>query len=159
MNAISSEIVEKTWKEMGGRSPEKASEMVKRMDLEQPVILAYLMAMGSDVLNQSEREVLLYLGIVVWQIMCQMDTPLPKITKETLDKMEDSNMDMLEYLEEESDCDFIDTTGKILDNYSQPEVLKYVIEALMEPDEDCLIRDESKGIMMIYLKTVIDCFK
>lgn len=159
MSPISSEIVEKTWREIGGESPEKVSEMVKRMDLEQPVILAYLMAAGSDMSNQSDREVLLYLGIVVWQIMCQRDTPLPKITKETLDKMEGSNMDMFEYLEEESDCDFIDTTRKILSNYSQPEVLKYVIEALMEPDEDCLIRDESKGIMMFYLKTVIDCFK
>ena len=39
------------------------------------------------------------------------------------------------------------------------EVLKYVVEALMEEtEEDALIRDDNKGIMMIYLKTIIDCF-
>jgi len=43
--------------------------------------------------------------------------------------------------------------------YGQPEVLKHVVEALMEePEEGCLIRDANKGIMFLDLKTVIDCF-
>ena len=43
-------------------------------------------------------------------------------------------------------------------NYNQIEVLRYVVEALMEELEtDSEVRDEYIGIMMIYLKTVIDC--
>lgn len=116
------------------------------------------MACGSDIFNQDERELLLYLGVVVWQIMSQGSTSLPKIKENTVDKVENSNMKMIEYLKGESDTGFIDTVEKIINNYSQPEVLKYVIEALMEETEEgCLIRDENKGIMAIYLKTVIDC--
>lgn len=158
MKPVSSDIVEKTWKKTGEMSPQATQKMIDIMSTEQPLIFAYLMAVGNDILNQDERELLLYLGIVVWQIMAQKDTPLPEITEEILDDVEESNMKMLKYLEDESDS-FIDTMEKMINDYSQPEVLKYVVEALMEePEEGCLIRDENKGIMAIYLKTVIDCF-
>jgi hypothetical protein len=42
----------------------------------------------------------------------------------------------------------------MINNYNQPEVLRYVAEALMEePEEDIEedIRDENKGIMLIVL--------
>lgn len=53
----------------------------------------------------------------------------------------------------------MEATTTIINSYRQPEVLRYVVEALMEePEEGCLIRDESKGIMLLDLKTVIDCF-
>ena len=161
MKLISSDIVEKTWKKTGGMTPQEIQEMIDFMSKEQPIILAYLMAVGNDVFNQDERELLLYLGVVVWQIMsqAQADTALPISTEDTLDRVEKSNMNMLESLEGESDAGFIAATEKIINNYSQPEVLKYVVEALTEePEADCLIRDENKGIMTIYLKTVIDCF-
>jgi len=160
MEPISSDIVEKTWKKMGQMSsPQEAQKMITLMSKKQPIILAYLMACGSDIFNQDERELLLYLGVVVWQIMSQGSTPLPKIKEKTLDKTENLNMKMIEYLKGESDTGFIDTAKTIINNYSQPEVLKYVIEALMEETEEgCLIREENKGIMAIYLKTIIDCF-
>lgn len=91
--------------------------------------------------------------------MSKGDKPLTKITPEVLEEAEESNMKMLKYLEGEFETDFIDSVEKMIGSYSQPEVLRYVVEALMERSEDgCLIRDENLGIMMIYLKTIIDCF-
>ena len=159
MKPISSEIVEKIWKEMGAMSVQSAPRMIEAMQKEQPVVLAYLMAVGKAVLNRDEQELLLYLGTVIWRIMLQGDKSLTQITPEVLDKAEDKNMKMLEYLEKETEAEFIDTVEKTIENYPQPEVLKYVVEALMEREDDgTLIRDESKGMMLIYLKTVIDCF-
>lgn len=159
MNKISSEIVERTWQTMSVMSPTKVPKIIDQLTGQQPTILAYLMAVGHDILNQDERELLLYLGIVVWKIMSQGNTPLTTVTEKTLDSVEDSNMKMLEYLEGESQTGFIDAVAVVIKNYNQPEVLKYVIEALMEEtEEECVIRDENKGMMMIYLKTVIDCF-
>lgn len=159
MKPISSGIVEKTWKKLSSMSPLKAPRLINDMSKQQPLILAYLMAAGEDMLNQDEKELLLYLGVVVWQIMSQGSAPLPKVTEETLDAIENSNVKMLEYLEGESEIDFIETVENIFTNYNQTEVLKYVVEALMEEeDEESFIRDEVKGIMLIYLKTVIDCF-
>ena len=54
---------------------------------------------------------------------------------------------MIEYLQGETDTGFVEAVGKLIANYSQPEVLKYVIEALMkEPEEGCLIRGEKNRI-------------
>jgi hypothetical protein len=140
-------------------SPQEMPKLINLMSKEQPFILTYLMAIDNAIFNQDERELLFYLGVVVWQIMSQGSTPLPKVTQETLDEIEESNTKMLEYLEGESETSFIETVETIVKNYNQPEVLRYVIEALMEEsDEEPLIRDEYKGIMMINLKTVIDCF-
>lgn len=165
MNTIPAEIVENTWRKMAYIPPSKAPNLVNQLAKEQPLILAYLMAAGEDLLNQNEQELLLYLGMVVWQIMSQGDTPLPEVTEETLDAIEDINIKMLEYLEGETDSDFAFTVETIFKNYNQPEVLKYVIEALMEDedededeDEEVVIRDEMKGMLLIYLKTIIDCF-
>lgn len=159
MNPIPSDVVEKTLNEMVEMSAQGAPKMIKRMTKQQPLILAYLMAVGDEIFNQDERELYVFLGVVIWQIMSQGETPLPKVTEEIIDEVEESNLKMLEYLEGESEADFMKTTEKILDNYNQKEVLRYVLEAIMEePEDDCEIRDENRGIMMIYLKTVIDCF-
>lgn len=159
MKPISADVVEKTWEKMAGMSAQEGPKLINRMTKEQPLILAYLMAAGGDILNRDERELLLYLGVTIWQIMLQGDTPLSEITDEILDEVEESNMKMLEYLEGEPETDFIDTVEKMIGSYPQPEVLRYVVEALMEVQEEgALIRDENTGLMMIYLKTVIDCF-
>lgn len=91
--------------------------------------------------------------------MSQGSKPLTKITGDTLDGVEKANIEMLEYLAGESETDFMDTLRQVVNNYPQPEVLKYVVEALVEkPEEGSLIREEKKGYILIYLKTIIDCF-
>lgn len=48
-------------------------------------------------------------------------------------------------------------TKTMLDNHDQPCVLGYVLEALMEESEEQIeIRDDRKGLRLIYMKTVID---
>ena len=159
MKTISSEIVEKTWRKIGKMSVLEIPKMAYRMREEQPVILAYLLTAGTDILNQNERELLLYLGMVVWQMMSQGSRPLVKITEDVVDEMERSNMKVVEYLKNEPETGFINVTKEMIENYPQPEVLKYIVEALMEEQEEgCVIRNENKGMMMLYLKTVIDCF-
>ncbi len=42
--------------------------------------------------------------------------------------------------------------------HGQPEVVRHGLQALMEEsEEDSLIRDQMKGMIMIHLKTLIDC--
>ena len=159
MNPIPADIVEKTWIQMAAMSPEDAPEMIDRMTQEQPLILTYLMAVGDELFNQDERELLLFLGIVIWKIMQQGDTPLPEITEEMIDEVEESNFNMLEYLDGESEKEFNETTAAMIENFNQKEILAHVLEAIMEePEEGCEITEENQGMLLIYLKTVIDCF-
>lgn len=159
MNKISAEIVERTWKEMSTMSPLNYPKLINKFSKEQPFILTYLIAVDGQQFNEDERELLLYLGVVVWMMMSRGNNPLPKVTEKMIDDAEEKNIKMLEYLEGETETGFYETTDTILQDYNQPEVLKYVVEALMEDDdEDVDIQEENIGLMMIYLKTVIDCF-
>ena len=159
MNKISAEIVERTWKEMSTMSPLNYPKLINKFSKEQPFILTYLIAVDGQQFNEDERELLLYLGVVIWMMMSRGNNPLPKVTEKIIDDAEEKNIKMLEYLEGETETDFYETTDTILQDYNQPEVLRYVVEALMEDDdEDVDIQEENFGLMMIYLKTVIDCF-
>ena len=160
MNKISAEIVEQTWKEMSRLSPLQLPKLINKLSKEQPVIVAYFLAVGDEFLNEDEQELLLYLGLVVWRVMCKGENPIPEVTENMVEEAEDKNIKMLEYLEGETESGFIETVETIIQNYNQPEVLQFVVEALIEEDEedDANIREESIGMMMIYLKTVIDCF-
>ena len=158
-NSISAEMVERTWQRVAALSLKDAPKIIQRMTKEQPVTLAYLMAVDSDIFNNEERQTLLYLGIVVWQIMLQGTRPLTKITEKMLDEAEAKNLKIAEYLQGETETGFEETTRKIIETYKQPEVLRYIVEAIMEDTEETSsIREESKGIMFLDLKTVIDCF-
>ena len=159
MDQITSEIVEETWKRMAAMSWREAQKLAKLFVKQQPVVASYLLVVDSDVLNQDERQLLFYLGTVVWQMMSQGKTPLPTVTEDDLFRAEDTNIKMVEYLQGETESGFRQVTETILNSHQQPEVLRYVIEALMEePEEGCIIRDENLGIMFLDLKTVIDCF-
>ena len=161
MNLIPSDIVERTWKEREGASQKEVSEAIELMRKEQPVLLDHLITVGEDILNQDERTLLLCLGMVIWQIMSQGDTPLPKITEKMLDEAENSNIKLLEYLNTETDTDFMDTFVAVLKHYPQPELLKFISKALIEAPKklDCPIRGGKyyKELMLIRLKIVIDC--
>lgn len=159
MVPIPSEVVEKTWQRVASLAPEHAQKMITCMTKEQPVVLAYLMAVDSDIFNEEERQTLVYLGVVVWQIMLEGSSHLRKVTEKRLRTAETTNLKMAEYLHGETETGFEDTVKKIIGSYGQPEVLRYVIEAIMEETDDAPpIREKNKGIMLLDLKTMIDCF-
>lgn len=159
MDTVSAEVVEKVWTKMASLTLSGCQKLSQRMSQEQPLILAYLMAVDHDILNRDERELLVYLGMTVWQMMSQGPQRLRQVTEKVLNKAEAANIKMDEYLEGETGEGFLSTTRTILDNYQQPEVLRYVVEALMEePEEGCIIRDVNRGALFLDLKTVIDCF-
>ncbi len=161
MNQISEEIVERTWKEMASSSPEDCIDLIADMQKDQPYLLAYLMAVGDDILNQDERELLLYLGVVVWQMMKQGDTPLTTASMDDIDKVEDSNMAFVEKLMGATDEEMKHSAEGLIADYAQPAILKWIMTSLFEssdePEEYEDIRDENIGIIAIFLKTVVDC--
>ena len=159
MNPISAEIVESTWQEMSQLTPESVFPLVDEFSKKQPDVLAYLMAAGGDIFSEYERELLFYVGVVVWRMMSRGDHPLPMISLPEIEKAEDANYNTLEALAGDSEGDFIVAAENMFRQYNQVEVLRYVVEAIMEDEEnEETISEESKGLMLIVLKTVIDCF-
>ena len=160
MNPIPEEIVENTWREMAELEPVDIIEYISEISTDQPAIFAFLMATGHHVFNEDERETVMYLGMVVWRIMCQ-GTPRPReISREVVEQAEANNMRVLQGLAGESPGDFIAITEDMLLTYGQIEVLGYVIESLIMNEDTAAarVREENKGWIIMSLKTVIDSF-
>lgn len=159
MHTLSEKIVERTWKKMAHMPLDEVPQMVKRLEKEQPEILAFLMAADYEVLNQDERELLLYLGITIWEMMRQ-GTPRPqRIGEKRLDRFIERTDQMAEYLMGESPEDFEDVVEKIFKGHNQINVLRYAVEALFEmhdDDENAGVREEMKGLLFMSLKTVVE---
>lgn len=157
MKPISAQVVEKTWQRIAAFSARQGKELGVQFVTEQPWLATYLMAVDGELFNEDERELLFYLGTLVWQMMAQGDAPLPQVTEQMLTRAEAANQATLESLADASEEEARTAMGKLLQEYAQPEVFKYVVTALMELAQDEGIREENLGMLMVNLKTVIDC--
>lgn len=158
MNTISAETVAQTQAWLNQIEDEAVMEdMIDQLAEAQPFLFSYLVAMGEGDFNEDEQELLLYLGIAIWQMMLRGEAPLKQVSEDHLDRLEQTNMQMLEYLSGESESEFLQVAHSLMDNYSQPALLRFVMEEVFEEEED-LVRPKNQGIMVIFLKIVIDCF-
>jgi hypothetical protein len=159
MQTISEEIVEREWEKMANLPLDDVPRVIQRMEKEQPMILAFLMAIDDEVFNQDERGLLLHLGATVCEIMRQ-GAPRPKrVSEKRMDEFIERTDKMLEYFLEEPPENFEDSVRLIYQNHNQVNVLRYVVEALFELDEDeeaSEVRDEMKGLLFMHLKTVVE---
>jgi hypothetical protein len=159
---ISAETVTRVWQDMARVSVVEIPHLVNQMEAEQPVVLVYLAAVGDAIFNQHEREILFYLGVAVWQMMKQSQRRLRKVTEERLEQAEEANFDFLERLSASPEADFESATEAMITTYPEPEVLRYIVEAINEEEDydpdDPPIRDEYRGMAFVYLKTVLDAF-
>src|SRR5574337_276862 len=130
------------------------------MKEEQLAILAYLLALEAVSFSAHEHQLVFYPGLVVWQIMKHSDRRLRKVTRRKQGQADEANQGFLELLSSNTDADFVSGTQTMLENYPEPEVLRYIIAALMEEEDyapdDLPIRDEYRGLAFVHLKTVLD---
>jgi len=159
MQTISEEIVERTWKKMANMPLDEVPGIIRRMEKEQPIILAFLMGIDDEVINQDERGLLLHLGATICEVMRQ-GAPRPKrVSEKRMDQFIERTDKMLEYFLEEAPENFEDSVRLIYQNHNQVNVLRYAVEALFELDDEAEsseVRDEMKGLLFMHLKTVVE---
>lgn len=158
MQNLTFEEISENWNKLEELELDDIPEFVDKLGQEQPFVLAYLMTTGSNILDQNEREALLFTGLMIWHISTLKCQVIPEISSELIDEKESKNIKMLEYLAGEPESDFMETVEHIMARYSQAELLKFVIDKLMsEPENENEIREDNVGMIVIYLKTIIDC--
>jgi hypothetical protein len=156
MEPISEKFVEKTWQEVAGYSPNRASKEMQKMGKNQPDLLAFLMALTED-LDPEVRELAIYIAFVVYRIFEGSQNKIKKITSKEIMDCYEYNEDLMARLEGAHEK-FIDRIARIQIS-KQPYVMKYVVDALIEESEEgdgVELTDESKGFLFLLLKTVVD---
>ena len=157
---IPGEIVTETWQRMAQTPIHEAPDLVNQMQQEQPAILAHLLYLDEFPFDPHERELIFYIGMVVWQIMKESKRRLRRVTLKKLSKAEKANYDTLELVASDSEADFFSATVAIVENHPEPEVMRYIVETIMDEEDydpdDPPIRDEYRGLAFIHLKIALD---
>jgi hypothetical protein len=156
MEPIPEAIVEKTWREVAGFSPNRAKKEMMKISNNQPELLAFVTESSQET-GQEVRELAIYMFLVVYRMFQEAHRKIKKISSEEIIECYEHNESLMERLEG-ADEKFLDRIASVQTS-RQPYVVKYVADVLMEDDEgeDALaLTEKRKGFLFLLLKTVID---
>jgi hypothetical protein len=156
MEPIPEEIVEKTWQEVAGFSPDRAKKEMMKIGNSQPELLAFVTESAKE-MGQEVREFAIYMFLVVCRMFQEGHGKIKKISSEEIIECYEHNEGLMERLEGPHDK-FLDRVASVQTS-RQPYVVKYVVDALMEGEEGedaVALTEEQKGFLFLLLKTVID---
>lgn len=156
MEPIPERIVEKTWQEVAGFSPDRAKKEMMKIGNSQPELLAFVTESPKE-MGREVSELAIYLFLVVYRMFQESRGKIKKISSEEIIECYEHNEGLMERLEGTHER-FLDRIAS-LQTSTQPYVVKYVADALMEEDEGkdaVTLTNEQKGSLYLLLKTVID---
>jgi hypothetical protein len=157
MEPIPEELVEGTWQEVAGFTPEHANKEMIGAIKNQPDLVAFIMEFSQG-LDQEVRELATYMTFVVYRMFqksCRKK--LKKIPAEQIIACYEANEDLMESLEGVHEK-FLDRIARVQIS-GQPYVMRYVVETLIEPPEEedpVALSEEDIGFLFLLLKTVVD---
>jgi hypothetical protein len=157
MEPIPEEIVEKTWQEVAGFSPDRAKKEMMKIGNSQPELLAFVTESSKE-MGQEVRELAIYMFLVVYRMFQKAHGKIKKISSEEIIECYEHNEGLMERLEG-ADEKFLDRIASVQTS-RQPHVVNYVVDSLMEEDDEgedaVVLTEEQKGFLFLLLKTVID---
>ena len=160
--AISEELVEETWMEVGGMTDmTEAANFSREFSKAQPALASFLLEFSRD-LSRDAHELAFYMGLVIWN--CYEKTALTRATtrelseEEVIEKYEsfDAELGALAGTDER----MIERRVLHSKDYPQPAILKYIVETLYEENdspEAVTLTDDEKGELFIIMKVAADC--
>lgn len=156
MEPIPEAIVENTWQEVAGFSPDRAKREMIKIGNSQTDLLAFVTE-SSEEMTREVRELAIYMFVVVYGMFQKAHGKIKKISSEEIIECYKGNEGLMERLER-ADERFLDRIASVQTS-RQPHVVNYLVDALMEEDEGedaVALTEEQKGFLYLLLKTVID---
>ena len=158
MKPVSKEVVEQVRQRMGNIEEEEVPKLVEQMGEEQPIILAYLLAYGEEMI-EDDQGFLLFLGANIWQMMSEGGRAPAKVSEEVLEEIEDNNVKLIQSQAEGSEDEQWNFAERLVSGFNQYNIMYFILEKILGESEDGgEIQEENIGIFVLCLMTVIDCF-
>lgn len=121
---------------------------------DQPGVTAYLLSEDFDSLSDDERELMLYMCIIMYNAIKSQDTALNQLTTDEIEAAEDANWKKLEEITSKKFSDRLDV---FFDQTPQEDLLAFLEDVLIEEEE--LITKEGREPIFVALKSIIDVWQ
>ena len=153
MELISEKLVQKAWQEGGGLNPDQANTEMLKLSESQPDLLAFMVELTEE-LDPEARELGIYLFFVVYRMFQDSRRKIKKIPSKEIIKCYEDNENLLESLEGANER-FLERSarGQV---FRQPNVMKYVVDAIMDEEDSVALTEYDKGLLFLLLKTVVE---
>ena len=157
MDPIPEALVERTWKEVAQFTLRQIEKEHAKLAREQKEVLGFVLDMTAD-MGDPAKELAVYLSFVVVRMFQKAHGPkLPFISSSHITDCYEANTSLMEQLNKTHER-FLDRIAslQILD---QAHVMKYVVEALVEEDDEedfKKITEDDKEVLFWILKAVVD---
>lgn len=135
--------------------------LVDRMKSEQPIVIVYMFAITQrEGFTNKETELFFLVGTIIWQLMRENPNGKRKITERDLNEADQANEDLLEKTASESGGVFFNFAGAVALRFEEPEVFRYMVDAIMGDDEGNSERrpftEKHLGAAFLHLKILLD---
>lgn len=160
MNPISENTINKAFEEVGKLSIEESQKLIDNLIETQPNILFYIMNFGKDILNENEKQIQSFLGVVICHSFNLENEEIKLINQDTILNNEEKNRQLFSSLDEKPPEEANELLANALANYSQAELLKTMLIIVIEEyeEEDSQIQEENLNLIFTCLKTIIDSY-
>jgi len=98
MKPIPESIVEETWQEFAGLSPDKAKKEMMKINNEQPELLAFVVESSKE-MGREVSELAIYLFVVVYRMFQEGHPKIKRISSEEVIECYKQNEGLMERLE------------------------------------------------------------
>ena len=152
---IPEEIVEETWHEVGGYSPDKAITEMLELRKKQPALLAFIQDFTRN-LNREVKELSLYMFFTMYRMFEKSsDKIIPLVSSGKIIEVFESNEKLIQGMDVAHEKFFNRIAQEQFSK--QPYIVKYIVEALVEEtDDEIELSDESVSCLFLLLITVVD---
>ncbi|MEM7509305.1 MAG: hypothetical protein AAF388_00150 [Bacteroidota bacterium] len=141
--------------EIESLSEKELESLLDRFHDEQAFLFSFLVIMGEENLREEEAELLLDEGLFIWYLL-QAEYELDEVSPDELEILREENIEVLEKMEgedhEENKLDF----SELLGSYNEPDLLKYLIEAVFEREQEVVKKSATRVSLFLYLKVILD---
>lgn len=155
---IAPEVLDILAERISAFSPEQIEEKLNDIQSKQPSVFAYLMSDNETYLfSKTEKELLYYLTIVIWEAAKQELTMPQRLSMKRVDEIQFNNWKALETYSNPKGQPLDDFFEPIIGYHEQAELLYFVCDGLEEVDiQEKIIAKDSLLPIFVMLKTLVD---
>jgi hypothetical protein len=159
MTVIPESTVESAWQEIANLPESEAQQEVERIGTNQPALLAFVMA-DTEELGQDAQELGLFIFVIVLRMFeKQFGKALKTVEIESVDRLRDKLEESMVALAGADQAAF--EQAAMAQASEQPFVMKYIAEAIFEPEpgDDVHLSEDEIGGLTLTLRTIVEALQ
>lgn len=150
MQFIPESILDKTIAELEKGMDVYEAALVEFLQ-QQPAIGAYLLNEDFHSLTEGERDIMLYLTLIIYRSMAKIHIKIDEVSLDEIEAAEDANWALLENV---SSFNFQERLDVFFDGTTQEDILALIEDAILEDEE--MLTKEGREPIFIGVKSIVD---